>query len=130
MAANKKVSFAFQQTKVKHDAADGPWRPSPTEIVKLFAFVEATLVQNATVAGHFPGFAAAAVKATKARKVNKAEIVVEEQSKEDPQVCAVAPQSKSKGPKRGTPPTVLPRVILNHLKQAKEANEEGKGMRE
>ena len=37
--------------------------PSPTEIIELFAFVEVTLVQYATVAGHFPGVAAASVKA-------------------------------------------------------------------
>ena len=41
-------------TKVKHH--------SPTEIVELFSFVEVTLIQYATVAGHFPGVAVSSVK--------------------------------------------------------------------
>ena len=36
--------------------------PSPTEIVELFSFVEVSLIQYATVAGHFPGVAASSVK--------------------------------------------------------------------
>ena len=44
--------------------------PSPTEIVELFSFVEVTLIQYATVAGHFPGVTAALVK-PKPKKINK-----------------------------------------------------------
>ena len=66
LAANKKVSFAFQQKS----SAMPIMNPSPTENVKLFTFVEVTLVQYAVVAGHLPGVAAAAVKA-KPKKVNK-----------------------------------------------------------
>ena len=36
--------------------------PSPTEIVELFSFVEVTLIQYATIAGHFLGVAASSVK--------------------------------------------------------------------
>ena len=57
-------------------------KPSPTEIAELFTFVEVTFVQHATVAGHLPGVAAAAVKA-KLKKVNKVEVTDEEPSKED-----------------------------------------------
>ena len=46
--------------------------PSPTEIVDLFTFVEVTLIQYATVAGHFPGVAATSAKA-KPKKINKVE---------------------------------------------------------
>ena len=53
--------------------------------------------------GASPQVAAAAVKA-KPKKVNKVEVAVEEQPKEETQVCAVTPRHKSKGPNRGTPP--------------------------
>ena len=51
--------------------------PGPTEIVELFTFVEVTLVRYATVAGHFPGVAAAAVKA-KPKKPNNVEVAIED----------------------------------------------------
>ena len=51
--------------------------PSPTEIVELFSFVEATLIQYATVAGHFPNATVASVKA-KPKKANKVEVPAEE----------------------------------------------------
>ena len=99
LAAKKKVSFAFQQKS----SAMPLMNPSLTEIVELFAFVELTLVQYATVAGHLPGVAAAAVKA-KPKKVNKVEVTHEEPPKGEVQVCAVTPRAKSKGPNRSTPP--------------------------
>ena len=78
--------------------------PSPTEIVELFTFVEVTLVQYATVAGHLPGVAAAAVKA-KPRQLNKVvEVTQEEPAREDAQACAVTPRAKTKGPNRSAPP--------------------------
>ena len=50
LASNKKVNFAFQQQSSHLPLMN----PSPTEIVELFSFVETTLIQYATVAGHFP----------------------------------------------------------------------------
>ena len=50
LAANKKVSFAFQ----KQPSTMPMMNPSPSEIVEIFTFAEVTLIQYATVAGHFP----------------------------------------------------------------------------
>ena len=98
-AANKKVSLAFQQKSTAMPIMN----PRPTEIVELLTFVEVTLVQYATVAGHLPGVAAAAVKA-KPKKVNKVEVTHEEPSKEVVQACAVTPRARRKGPNRSAPP--------------------------
>ena len=51
LAANKKLNFMFQQ----QSSTIPMMNPSPTEIVDLFVFVEVTLIQYATVAGHFSG---------------------------------------------------------------------------
>ena len=59
LAGNKKVNFVFQQQSSNIPLMN----PSPTEIVELFSFVEATLIQYATVAGHFPSATVASVKA-------------------------------------------------------------------
>ena len=59
LAANKKVNFVFQQ----QSSTIPMMNPSPTEIVELFSFVEVTLIQYATVAGHFPGVTASSVNA-------------------------------------------------------------------
>ena len=58
LAANKKVNFVFQQKS----STILMMNPSPTEIVELFSFVEVTLIQYATVAGHFPEVTASSVK--------------------------------------------------------------------
>ena len=58
LAANKKVNFVFQQ----QSSTIPMMNPSSTEIVELFSFVEVSLIQYATVAGHFPGVAASSVK--------------------------------------------------------------------
>ena len=58
LAANKKLNFMFQQ----QSSTIPMMNPSPTEIVDLFVFVEVTLIQYATAAGHFPGVNAASVK--------------------------------------------------------------------
>ena len=49
LAANKKVNFVFQQKSNIIPMMN----PNPTEIVDLFPFVEVTMSQYATVAGHF-----------------------------------------------------------------------------
>ena len=64
--------------------------PSPTEIAELFSFVEVTLIQYATVAGHFPGVAASSVK-PKPKKVNKVEVTPEESIKGETQINATTP---------------------------------------
>ena len=76
---------------------------SPTEIVELFSFVEVTLIQYATVAGHFPGVAASSVK-PKPKKVNKVEVTPEESIKGETQINATAPtpDQSLKGKPRGT----------------------------
>ena len=73
LASNKKVNFVFQQQSSNLPLMN----PSPTEIVELFSFVETTLIQYATVAGHFPTATAASVKA-KPKKANKVEVPTEE----------------------------------------------------
>ena len=71
--------------------------PSPTEIVDLFVFVEVTLIQYATVAGHFPGVSASSVK-PKPKKANKVEITSDE-PKGDTQVNATTPTTPRPKPK-------------------------------
>ena len=61
--------------------------PSPTEIVELFSFVEVTLIQYATVAGHFPGVNASSVK-PKPKKANKVEVTTGEPNKGETQINA------------------------------------------
>ena len=58
---NKKVNFVFQQ----QSSTIPLMNPSPTEIVELFSFVESTLIQYATIAGHFPSANASSVKPCK-----------------------------------------------------------------
>ena len=67
--------------------------PSPTDIVELFTFVEVTLVQYATDAGHLHGVSAAAAK-VKPKKVNKVEVVQEEPPKKDSQAYPTTPRPK------------------------------------
>ena len=69
--------------------------PSPSEIVELFSFVEVTLIQYATVAGHFPGVTASSVK-PKPKKANQAEVTPEEPPKEETQANATMPTPKPK----------------------------------
>ena len=98
-AANKKVNFVFQQKS----STIPMMNPSPPEIVELFSFVEVTLTQYATVAGHFPGAAASSVK-PKPKKANKVEVTPEEPVRTETQVNATAPTTprpKSKGQAKG-----------------------------
>ena len=73
LAANKKVNFIFQQ----QSSTIPMMNPSPTEISELFSFDEVTLIQYATVAGHFPSVNASSVK-SKPKKVSKVEVTTEE----------------------------------------------------
>ena len=94
LAANKKVNFVFQQ----QSSTIPMMNPSPTEIVELFSFVEVTLIQCATVAGHFPGVAASSVK-PKPKRANKLEVAPDEPIKGETQVNATTPTTPRPKPK-------------------------------
>ena len=83
LAANKKVSFAFQPKSSLVPIMN----PSPAEIADLLTFVEVTLIQYSTVAGHLPRVTAANTK-VKRKKVNKVEVIQEEPPKKEPQANA------------------------------------------
>ena len=72
--------------------------PSPTEIVELFSFVEVTLIQYATAAGHFSGVAASSVK-PKPKKVSKVEVTPDEPIKGEAQINATTPTTLRPKPK-------------------------------
>ena len=126
LASNKKVNFAFQQQSSHLPLMN----PSPTEIVELFSFVEATLIQYATVAGHFPSAAAASVKA-KPKKANKVEVPTEE-VKSETQANAtgpITPRPKAKvQPKNAAQPTP-PKTEQKPPEQNKGGKGTGKGKR-
>ena len=126
LAGNKKVNFVFQQ----QSSALPLMNPSPAEIVELFSFVEATLIQYATVAGHFPSATVASIKA-KPKKANKAEVPIEE-VKSETQVNAtgpVTPRPKPKGqPKSSAQPTP-PKMEPKPQEQTKGGKGGGKGKR-
>ena len=126
LASNKKVNFAFQQQSSHLPLMN----PSPTEIVELFSFVEATLIQYATVAGHFPSAAAASVKA-KPKRANKVEVPVEE-VKSETQANAtgpITPRPKAKvQPKNAAQPTP-PKAEQKPPEQTKGGKGSGKGKR-
>ena len=94
LAANKKVNFVFQQ----QSSTIPMMNPSPTEIVELFSFVEVSLIQYATVAGHFPGVAASSVK-PKPKKANKVEVASDEPTKGEGQVNATTPTTPRPKPR-------------------------------
>ena len=60
LAANKKVSFVFQQKSSFLPMMN----PSPAEIVDLFTFAEVTLIQYSTITGPLPGITTADMKVT------------------------------------------------------------------
>ena len=126
LASNKKVNFAFQQQSSHLPLMN----PSPTEIVELFSFVETTLIQYATVAGHFPSATAASVKA-KPKKANKVEVPTEE-VKSETQANAtgpITPRPKAKvQPKNAAQPTP-PKIDQKPPEQNKGDKGSGKGKR-
>ena len=126
LATNKKVNFVFQQQSSHLPLMN----PRPTEIVELFSFVEATLIQYATVAGHFPSAAAASVKA-KPKRANKVEVPAEE-VKSETQANAtgpITPRPKAKvQPKNAAQPTP-PKTEQKPPEQNKGGKGSGKGKR-
>ena len=126
LASNKKVNFAFQQQSSHLPLMN----PNPTEIVELFSFVETTLIQYATVAGHFPSATAASVKA-KPKKANKVEVPTEE-AKSETQANAtgpITPRPKAKvQPKNAAQPTP-PKTEQKPPEQNKGGKGSGKGKR-
>ena len=126
LAANKKVNFVFQQQSSHIPMMN----PSPTEIVELFSFVEVTLIQYATIAGHFPSANASSVKA-KPKKVNKAEIPVED-PKGEPQVNATVPTTpkpKAKAQAKSNAQPTPPKMEAKPPEQKKGGKGNGKGKR-
>ena len=120
LASNKKVNFAFQQQSSNLPLMN----PSPAEIVELFSFVEATLIQYATVAGHFPAATAASVKA-KPRRANKAELPTEE-VKTETQANATGPITPRPKPK-AQPKNVAQPTPPKPDPKPHEVNKGGKG---
>ena len=99
--------------------------PSPTEIVELFSFVEVTLIQYATVAGHFPGVKASSVK-PKPKKANKVEVTTDEPNRGETQINATTPTTPRPKPKAQPKanPQSTPAKVEN---KAPDAKREGKG---
>ena len=95
LASNKKVNYVFQQKS----STIPMMNPSPTEIVELFSFVEVTLIQYATVAGHFPGVTASSVK-PKPKKV-KPRPKATGQAKGNSQISPAKVESKSPDARKG-----------------------------
>ena len=126
LAANKKVNFVFQQ----QSSTIPMMNPSPTEIVELFSFVEATLIQYATIAGRFPSANASSVKA-KPKRALKVEIPAED-SKGETQANATVPTTprpKPKAqPKSSAQPTP-PKTEAKPPEQKKGGKGNGKGKR-
>ena len=104
--------------------------PSPAEIVELFSFVEVTLIQYATIAGHFPSANVSSVKA-KPKKANKVELPVEE-SKDEPQVNATVPTTprpKAKAQAKSNVQSTPPKSDTKPPDQKKGGKGNGKGKR-
>ena len=104
--------------------------PSPMEIVELFSFVEVTLIQYATVAGHFPGVTASSVK-PKPKKVNKVEVATDE-PKGETQVNATTPTTPRPKPKaqpKSSPQSTPAKVESNPPEAKKGGKGGGKGKR-
>ena len=126
LAGNKKVNFVFQQQSSHIPLMN----PSPTEIVELFSFVEATLIQYATVAGHFPNATVASVKA-KPKKTNKVEIPTEEMKSETQANATgpITPRPKPKAQPKNIAQPTPPKAEQKPPEQNKGGKGGGKGKR-
>ena len=126
LAANKKVNFVFQQQSSHIPMMN----PSPTEIVELFSFVEVTLIQYATIAGHFPSANASSAEA-KPERVSKTEIPMED-PKGEPQVNATVPTTpkpKAKAQAKSNAQPTPPKIEAKPPDQKKGGKGNGKGKR-
>ena len=121
LAANKKVNFVFQQ----QSSTIPMMNPSPTEIVELFSFVEATLIQYATIAGHFPSANASSVKA-KPKRANKVELPAED-SKGETQANATVPTTPRPKPKAQPKSSAQPVPMITPPKTEAKPPEQRKG---
>ena len=93
--------------------------------------MEVTLIQYATVAGHFAGVTASSVK-PKPKKASKAEETLEESPKEETQANAttpITPKPKAKGQARGTSQTSPAKVQAKPPEAKKGGKGGGKGKR-
>ena len=117
LAANKKVSFVFQQKSSTMPMMN----PSPSEIVDVFSFVEVTLIQYATVAGHFPGVTASSVK-PKPKKAKKSRGNCGRRLKLMPQHPSQRLKDKDEAHLR----QAQPKLNLNRLKPRKVAKVEAR----
>ena len=127
LAANKKVNFVFQQ----QSSSLPMMNPSPTEIVELISFVEVTLIQYATVAGHFPGVAVSSVK-PKPKKINKVEVTPEESVQVKTQANATmptTPRPKPKAQQKGNVQQAPTKVETKTTDTKKGGKGSGKGER-
>ena len=94
-------------------------------------FVEVTLIQYATVAGHFPGVNASSVK-PKPKKANKVEITSDEPSKGETQINATTPTTPRPKPKaqpKAYPQSTPARAETKPPENKKEGKGSGKGKR-
>ena len=93
--------------------------------------VEVTLIQYATVAGHFPGVNASSVK-PKPKKANKVEVTSDEPSKGETQVNATTPATPRPKPKaqaKASPQATPAKVEGKPPEARKEGKGNGKGKR-
>ena len=93
--------------------------------MELFSFVEVTLIQYATVAGHFPGVNASSVK-SKPKKANKVEVTTDEPNRGETQINATTPTTPRPKPK-AQPKANLQSTPTKVENKAPEAKREGKG---
>ena len=121
LAANKKVNFVFQQ----QSSTIPMMNPSPTEIVELFSFVEATLIQYATIAGHFPSANASSVKA-RPKRSTKVDSQAEE-SRGEPQANATVPTTPRPKPKAQPKSNAQPVPMISPPKADAKPPEQKKG---
>ena len=121
LAANKKVHFVFQQ----QSSTIPMMNPSPTEIVELFSFVEAALIQYATIAGHFPNANASSVKA-RPKRSTKVDLPAEE-SRGEPQANATVPTTPRPKPKAQPKSNAQPVPMISPLKAEAKPSEQKKG---
>ena len=119
----------------KHSYVVSATIKTPSEIVachfsSVVGIDQGTLIQYATVAGHFPGVSASSVK-PKPKKANKFEVTSDE-PKGDVQVNATTPTTPRPKPKaqaKASPQATPPRVENKPPEARREGKGSGKGKR-